>query len=132
MGILIFGDTWSAGSLTRDLTGASLRRLLIESALPSDLITLMEIVNIMKSKLDEFGALIHASWREGKKPDEIEGYWAEDMHPFTITVPPPLRDELIALQRALCKKYNAIEKARADLLRMERDAVSFVGEHKDG
>ena len=60
-------------------------------------------------KIDELGALFHAEWKAGSKPDEIEGYWTEDNSRYTITIPEQLRDLLLAAQNSIARKYHAMD-----------------------
>lgn len=72
--------------------------------------------------MDKYGALLHEPWRDGEKPDSIEGFWAEDGNIFKLTVPEQLRDLIVDLQNALAKKYIEIERLKAELSKAKKSA----------
>jgi len=76
--------------------------------------------------MDKFGAVLHHPWKAGEKPGEVIGCWAEDMHPYTMDVPHQLRDDIITLQNALCKRYAEIDVLRRKLSNLEHDAEKFL------
>ena len=82
----------------------------------------MEVI----APMGKFGATLHQPWKAGGKPEEIIGYWAEDLNTYTVVVPPQLRDDIIEMQNALCKRYSEIEAARTKLRNLERDASKFL------
>ena len=78
--------------------------------------------------MDHLGATLHTPWKAGDKPDEIIGYWAEDLNTFTVTVPPQLRNDVLEIQNVLSKRYCEIDDLRKRLILLERNASNFLSE----
>jgi hypothetical protein len=65
--------------------------------------------------MKKYDAILHAPWVRGNDPDKIDGFWAEDSTPYTVTVPEQLRSMLVDLQNNLSTKFRELEQKEQEL-----------------
>lgn len=73
------------------------------------------------NSLDHYAAVLHAKWKPGKEANVIIGEWAEDNCTYEVTVPPQLRNSLIALQNALSDRLAFTNTLRRELSKIESE-----------
>ena len=65
--------------------------------------------------MKKYAAILHAPWVRGNDPDKIDGFWAEDLTSYTVTVPEQLRNMLVDLQNNLSTKFRELEQKEQEL-----------------
>lgn len=67
-----------------------------------------------------FDAILYTKWeKDPNDPDTIIGRWAEDNTIYKITIPNPIRGQLVDMQNWLCEKIRLQSLARHTLNKME-------------
>ncbi len=78
--------------------------------------------------MNKFGVILYSPWRADGNSDGIVGTWAEDGSNYFLTVPPQLRDMIVAMQNELSKFYCETEDTKRCLAERERFArIIFTG-----
>lgn len=86
---------------------------------------------MLNKSLTEFDSVIWTKWTKDNLQEAIIiGYAAEDGHPYTMVVPPHLRDSILKMQNTLAAKYAEVDKLSKQFAKAIADVDNILNTNK--